>query len=111
MRSQFEMLVMQKTFDQVLNSSNSDFLDHVLTTQPEEIEQALALKNVCAKVPAILAEDIDLVCNLLHVSKRQFLELAFIEAVTRAKNIMRAEGMDEALLTPWQTVETVQEVA
>ena len=94
MRSQFEMLVLKKTFEQILNSGNSDFLDHLLTTQPEHAEQALPLKNVCAKVSSILADDIDRVCNRLGVSKRQFLEFAFIEAVSRADAIMHEEGID-----------------
>lgn len=94
MRSQFEMLVLKKTFEQILNSSNSDFLDHLLKTQPEHAEEALPLKNVCAKVSFILADDIDRVCNRLGVPKRQFLEFAFIEAVSRADAIMQEEGID-----------------
>jgi hypothetical protein len=50
------------------------------------------LKNVCAKVTPVLAEEIDQVCDLLGVNKREFLEAAFLDAVDRARAIFEAEG-------------------
>jgi alkylhydroperoxidase family enzyme len=55
------------------------------------------LKNVCAKVTPDLAEEIDQVCDLLDVNKREFLEAAFIDAVGRAKAIFEGEGCFEAM--------------
>lgn len=55
------------------------------------------LKNVCAKVTPALAEEIDQVCGLLDVNKREFLEAAFVDAVGRAKAIIRAEGCSDAV--------------
>lgn len=50
------------------------------------------IRNVCAKVPSPLADDIDEVVGLLGISKRRFLEAAFLDAVQKAKAIMEAEG-------------------
>lgn len=73
------------------------------------------LKNVCAKVTPALAEEIDQVCDLLDVNKREFLEAAFIDAVARAKSIFESEGCIEAIedarqATPIAGVELVDGV-
>jgi hypothetical protein len=51
-----------------------------------------AIKNVCAKVPGQLADEIEEIVDLLGISKRSFLEAAFREAVLKAKAIMEEEG-------------------
>lgn len=54
-------------------------------------------KNVCARVSPQLADEIDNVVSLLGISKRRFLEAAFIEAVNRANEIMENEGLFDQL--------------
>jgi hypothetical protein len=52
-------------------------------------------KNVCAKVSVALSDDIDRVVSGLGISKRRFLEAAFIDAVEAADEIARREGLFE----------------
>ncbi|WP_322034628.1 hypothetical protein [Burkholderia sp. BCC1970] len=58
----------------------------------EELEASQPIRNVCAKVPRQLADDIDEVVDMLGISKRRFLEAAFREAVEKTKAIMKDEG-------------------
>lgn len=82
MRGHLDSLVTEK----VLSVINSGDL-------PDDLPDSLPLKNVCAKVLPALSEEIDEVCSFLGVSKRQFLEAAFKDAVDSAREIMRQEGI------------------
>lgn len=86
MRGHLDSLVTEK----VLSVINSGDL-------PDDLPDSLPLKNVCAKVSPALSEDIDQVCILLGISKRRFLEAAFIDAVGSAREIMQREGMFAAI--------------
>lgn len=89
MRSHLDSLVTEKVLG-ILNDirgSGDVNLDRVETPD---------LKNVCAKVSVELSDDIDRVSSFLGVSKRLFLESAFIDAVEVAEEIMRREGLFEA---------------
>jgi antitoxin component of MazEF toxin-antitoxin module len=92
MRSPFESLVTQKALVFVQSVGQPDLVDAMI-----ESDRSIVTKNVCAKVSPELAAQIDEVVQLLGISKRRFLEAAFIEAVRRAKEIMEAEGVYEAL--------------
>lgn len=48
----------------------------------------LTIRNVCAKVPSTLVDRLDEVCGFLHVSKREFVERALIDALDRASVVM-----------------------
>ncbi|MDP1651690.1 MAG: hypothetical protein Q8L56_03110 [Rhodocyclaceae bacterium] len=71
-----------------------DFLDLI---PDEELEGKYEIKNVCAKVSAKLSDEIDSICGLLNIRKRQFLECAFIEAIEKANSIIEAEGVEDLL--------------
>lgn len=93
MRSPFDSLVTQKALAFVASVGGpSDLVDAMI-----EAGGSIVTKNVCAKVSPELAAEIDDVVHLLGISKRRFLEAAYIEAVRRAKEIMEAEGVYEAL--------------
>ena len=62
-------------------------------------------KNVCAKVSVNLSDEIDRVSGFLGVSKRLFLESAFVDAVEAAQEIMRREGLFEAYLQQQESVQ------
>lgn len=95
MRTPFDALLTERSLHFVSVSRNTPLLDSL---SDEFIEGAgLPLKNVCAKVSQKLSDDIDQIVDLLNISKRRFLEAAFIEAVERAHSIMEAEGVWEAL--------------
>lgn len=100
MRSKIDSLVTEKALS-LINDSTSDFIvDHVLGDQgefPLKSAEPLPLKNVCAKVSTQLSEDIDKVCDFLGISKRRFLEAAFIDALDKAQAIISSEGVEAAL--------------
>ena len=88
MRSHLDSLVTEKVLG-LLNDirGSSDLVDRVESSD---------LKNVCAKVSVNLSDEIDQVVGFLGVSKRIFLESAFVDAVETAQEIMRREGLFEA---------------
>jgi flavin-binding protein dodecin len=94
MRSPLDALVTEKSLFLISTSRNADLLDLIVDGR---LEGNIPLKNVCAKVTPQLAARIDEVVDLLGVSKRRFLEAAFVEAVERAHQIMKAEGVWEVL--------------
>lgn len=88
MRSHLDALVTEKVLG-LLNDirGSSDLLECVESSD---------LKNVCAKVSANLSDEIDRVSGFLGISKRRFLESAFVDAVEAAQEIIRREGLFEA---------------
>jgi hypothetical protein len=89
-RGVLDNLITEKALAVVNRSGNANLLDSFLADQ---VEEALPIKNVCAKVAGELSDQIDEVVGLLGISKRRFLEAAFIEAVSRAQAIMEREGV------------------
>lgn len=104
MRSPIDALVTEKSLNIVSGSGNADLFDHLGVI--EKAESGL-IKNVCAKVSTDLATDIESLCDVLGISKRRFLEAAMLEAVAKAKAIMDAEGVWDALdgHNGWRKVE------
>jgi hypothetical protein len=94
MRSPIDALVTEKVLNFISTRRNADLIDLVAE---DRLEHNIPLKNVCAKVTPQLSDEIDQVVGLLGVSKRRFLEAAYIEAVQRAHEIMKAEGLREAI--------------
>lgn len=81
--SEFDQFVLYKALAHKFNDS-SYMLDRLLdeehrTGHPD-------IKNVCAKIHVSLSTELDEVCAFLDVSKREFIELALIDAIKRAKS-------------------------
>lgn len=95
MRSPLDALVTEKALHFISVRRNAD-LTEMLANDPD-YANVMLLKNVCAKVSVQLSDQIDEVCNLLDISKRRFLEAAFLEAVSRAHAIIEAEGVWESI--------------
>jgi hypothetical protein len=95
--SAFDSLVLEKKFHQL---NWRTFNNPIGDLPPDSIElieaSGVQTKNLCAKVTPELAEQVDEVCASLGLSKRRFLEAAFITAVARAHEIMQA---DKVLIT------------
>lgn len=90
-RTPLDMLITHATLSQMVQS---DFM-HLI---PDETSDSSGeIKNVCAKVSAQLSNEIDSICGLLDISKRKFIEAAFIEAVEKAKAIINTEGLPDYL--------------
>ncbi|WP_137911060.1 hypothetical protein [Ralstonia sp. 3PA37C10] len=95
MRTPLDSLVTEHALRLVNQSGNAQFTDAILDGRVEMVSGELPYKNVCAKVHSWLSDEIDKVVDLLGISKRQFLEAAFIEAVNKAHAIIDAEGVHE----------------
>lgn len=52
-----------------------------------------SIKQLCAKVHVSLIQDLDEVCALLDMSKRQFIEAALVDALERAHSTIDASGI------------------
>lgn len=100
MRSQIDSLVTEKALSLINGSSSDGVLDHILGEQSESVMKSVDptfLKNVCAKVSVQLSDEIDKVCDFLGISKRRFLEAAFLDALQKAYAIIAEEGVADAL--------------
>jgi len=62
----------------------------------DAIEKVPNLKNVCCKMPAQQADQIDSVVQFLGISKRRFLEISIMAGVDRFHQIADQEGFDES---------------
>ena len=60
--------------------------------RPAKLEDFYEVKNVCAKLHVKLVERLDNTLNLLEMSKREFIELALIEAMNRVDDIIEETG-------------------
>ena len=68
-----------------------------IVAEDEDYASKLQLKNVCAKLTPELSDEIDEIVGLLSISKRRFLEAAFVDAVQQAHQIMANEGVWESM--------------
>ena len=93
-RTHLESLVTEKALHLVNGSDNGWLVEKLSEENPD---QDFPIKNVCAKVSVQLSNEIDSIVGLLGISKRLFLEAAFIDAVSKSKEIIDAEGVFEAL--------------
>ena len=58
-------------------------------------ESPIPLKNVCAKVPETLAQELENACNILGMSKRLFVQMAITELLSRYENIAECHDIFE----------------
>jgi hypothetical protein len=96
MRSPLNALLTEKSLHFVSIRRNAELADHILNS-PDSDPLSLPIKNVCAKVSVELSDEIDEIVGLLGISKRRFLEAAFIEAIAMARRIMEQEGVTASL--------------
>jgi hypothetical protein len=61
----------------------------------EEAGEAAPVRQMCAKVSHIVYEDLEQVCGLLDMSKREFIEGAVIDALARAHEVINRSGVME----------------
>ncbi len=95
-RTQLDALVTEKALHFVSTQRNADLLDLI---SEDKLPNGAHLKNVCAKVSVELAAEIDQVAGLLGISKRRFLEAAFVDAIAQAHQIMATEGVFDSMET------------
>lgn len=89
----FESLIRFKTLQEVYTRSNSGFTDHLLS-DPANAEKA-GLKKLQFDVSPMLFNNVEAVCSMLGMSKREFLEAATIAAVDKAQAIIDESSLLE----------------
>lgn len=105
MRSPINALVTEKTLALMSARCHEALIECAIEDQNFGV-----IKNVCAKVASTLSDEIDEVCGLLSIPKRQFLEAAMRQAVAQAREIMAREGVEEFLTEQTERLST-KEVA
>lgn len=69
-------------------NSNSPLIDAVLQ-DPENAEHVSKLtRNVCAMVSIELANEMDQLCDILQLSKREVITMAIIDFLDKARDVL-----------------------
>jgi hypothetical protein len=55
------------------------------------------VRQMCAKVSSALYDDLESVCGLLDMSKREFIESAVADALQRAHEVINSTGVMESI--------------
>ena len=69
-----------------LGSLNADLVDRALDQNPEQAD-ALT-KNVCARVPLQLAQDMEAVGGMLDLNKREIITMALNDFLDKARDTL-----------------------
>ena len=93
-KSQLDSLIRRNTLVRISELKNESLTEYLIDNASGDIP---LVKNLCTRVAAPLADEIDSLCETLGMTKRAFCESAFIEAVNRTKEIMDEEGFHDAV--------------
>lgn len=91
----FDQLIQYKTLDRLHSLSGSDLVDRAGAALPDD--HKAQMKNVCALISVSLFEDLEGMCGLLGLSKRQFIEACLIEGLAKAEKIIDEVGLHKAI--------------
>jgi hypothetical protein len=89
----FESLIRFKTLQEVYTRANHGFVDHLLK-DPKNVEQ-LGLKKLQFDVSEVVFNNVEAICSMLGMSKREFLESATIAAIEKAQAIMDETSIND----------------
>lgn len=73
-------------------SGRGPILEHIL-----ENSETPVVRQMCAKVSVVMYADLEEVCNLLDMTKREFIEQAVGDALKRAHVAINASGVVDQL--------------
>jgi hypothetical protein len=82
----FDSLIQYKALDELYKRANGGLLDHFL--QDPDTAQQLKLKKLQFDVLPDVHQDVDAVCALLGMSKREFLTAATMQALDKAHEVI-----------------------
>ena len=71
---------------QTLTGSGADLVDHLLDQDQEKADELT--KNVCARVPLQLAQDMEAVGGMLDLNKREIITMALIDFLEKANGVL-----------------------
>jgi hypothetical protein len=67
-------------------SGHADIVDHLLTENPERADELT--KNVCARIPLVLANEMEQLGGLLNLNKREIITLAIHDFLDKARDVL-----------------------
>ena len=71
---------------QTLTGSGADLVDHLLDQDQEKSDELT--KNVCARIPLTLAEEMEELGGLIGLNKREIITMAIVDFLEKAKGVM-----------------------
>ena len=71
---------------QTLTGSGADLVDHLLDQDQEKADELT--KNVCARVPLQLAQDMEAVGGMLDLNKREIITMALDDFLDKARDTL-----------------------
>lgn len=83
-----ETLILKTLQCKALHSGadNARFVDHLLDQNPEQADAIT--KNVCARIPKLLAERMEEIGSLLDLNKREMITLALVDFLDKADDTL-----------------------
>ena len=101
MNKDFRSYLQYKALSHRFSTRNSALLDVLLKNAPSqhvtgssgdqieitELNEDVKLQNVCAKIPLPLVERLESALSILSMSKREFIEIAIINALDETDSI------------------------
>ena len=93
-----EVLMLQALKLKKLNSKGydgPDLVDQLVLQNPDAAKDKL--RNICAFISPELFADIDSLCGLLDMSKREFVEMALVDLVSKAHAVIDQTNAMEGL--------------
>ncbi len=92
-----ETFATMRALQSVHTSANSGLLDHFLNSeQGDELRENLKLRRIQFDTHPALSDKLEMTCNLLDCSKREFLEMAVIDAISKAHEVFCSTYKNEA---------------
>ncbi len=88
-----ETLMLQALRLKELNTkgwSGGDLIEPMLEANPEFAKEKM--RNICAFISPELFSNVEGVCSLLSLSKRQVVEMALVDFLAKADSIMEQTG-------------------
>lgn len=85
-----EMLMLQALKLKKLNSKGfdgPDLVEQLILQNPDAAKEKL--RNICAFISPDLFGEIDSLCSLLDLSKREFVEMALVDLVAKAHAVIQ----------------------
>lgn len=78
-----ETLTLQALKFKASHSGKGPLLEAALKSAPADIT-----RNICALISVPLFEEVESLCSLLDLSKREFVEMALIDLVQKTKQVI-----------------------
>lgn len=75
------------------NAGRGPLLDHLIDQAGDHPQ----IRQMCAKVSSVMYDDLESVCGLLDMSKREFIESAVRDALERAHDVLNRSGVIDEL--------------